>query len=164
MPNERNRPITGLGICSIVSADAPGSPWLRCRSAESQSVRLEVYGLPLLEASYAPKYPPASQLAPMNPEAFYGVFPAGISRSQTSAWRIMESATPANPPDSVIAPIPLPWGGPLVRGKRPRGPFCIGPDVDSRASTGDMCERVHPNGLHPYDGPRFATANPALRN
>jgi hypothetical protein len=53
-PNQSLQSIAGLGACSILSVDAPGSPWLRCRSAEGRLVGLDVYGLPLFEASYAP--------------------------------------------------------------------------------------------------------------
>jgi hypothetical protein len=56
MSGEPDRSIAGVGNCSVRGMNAPGSPWLLCRSAESSPVRVDVQGIPLIEASYAPKW------------------------------------------------------------------------------------------------------------
>jgi hypothetical protein len=54
IPDEWPHSIAGLGVCSVRSSDAAGSPFLLCRLAESPSVRLRINGLTILDASYAP--------------------------------------------------------------------------------------------------------------
>jgi hypothetical protein len=53
-PDQSPYRIAGLGVCSLRSLDAPGSPELLCRSEESRSVRLRINGLTVLGASYEP--------------------------------------------------------------------------------------------------------------
>ncbi len=94
IPDQSPYRIAGLGVCSLRSSDAPGSPLLLCRSEESRSVRLRINGLTALGASYAPSlavsgqtpvYTSSVRVGYMRPPSFHVDYPIDVTAERPIA-------------------------------------------------------------------------------